>query len=150
MTEPNATPQPQVLTQEFMALLQANAEEFKKAEVISDWMPPDGDYAVVGGTAVLGTTTKEGKPPFNWFRLPCRINAPSNPELHDKSFTMMYGTTINVGMLKSACSGIAGRVVDSIMEIPSVLASADGTVYSVNVTTNKKGYKNVSVTQIHR
>lgn len=144
------TPVAKPLSQEFMALLQQNAEEFKKAEVISDWMPPDGDYTVIGGAFSHGTVSKDGQPPFGWFKLAARINAVSNPELHDKLFTMLYGTTKQVGLLKSAASQIAGFLVEDIMQVPAILTQADGVVYSVSISTNKKGYKRVDVTRIHK
>jgi hypothetical protein len=138
------------LSQEFMAILQQNAEDFRKAEVTSDWMPPVGDYTVIGGAFACGTSAgKEGKPAFNWFRLPGRIEAPSNPELHGKVFSLLFGTTQQVGLLKAQCSGIAGRIVETILEVPAVLEQADGVVFSVNVSTNKKGYAKVGITQIH-
>ena len=126
------------LSQEFMDIINGVAEEYRTAEAQSNWMPPDGSYTVVLTKYTNGVKTGENK--FAWFKMEGRIDAPNNPEVHDKSFSVGFATTKYPGLLKTFVSSIAGAPVDNIGEIDAILEAAQGKIATVTVTTktNKK------------
>lgn len=125
--------QNQNLSAEFMALLNQTAEEYRTSTASNDWMPPDGDYTVVISNYTNGMKT--GDSTFAWFKLEGRIDAPQNPEVHDKVFALGFATTKYPGLLKTLVNAVAGVPVDNIADVHPTLQAAVGKIANVNVST---------------
>jgi hypothetical protein len=131
-----------------MAILDGVAGDFATAEAMSDWMPEDGDYTVVLTKGSSGAKT--GDNAMVWFKVVGTIDAPQNPELDKKAFTVGFATTKSLGAVKTMASAIAGRPVLNIREVPAVVESCVGLVCNVTVKTSAKGYKNVTIREVFR
>lgn len=138
----------QQLSQEFLAILDGVAGDYTTAETMDDWMPDDADYTVVLTKGSFGH--KAGDSSFAWFKVVGNIDAPQNPEVDKKSFTVAFATTKAMGAVKALASALAGRVVNNIREVPGIVEACAGLIVNVTVKTNQKGYKNVRIKEVIR
>lgn len=127
----------------FEQLLAAHNQEFKEAEVFSNWMPPDGEYIVSLIKLDTGTFAKDGVS-LPWWRLTGRIEDVQDEALNGKEFPVGYYTSRAYGILKGAVGTLAGEPIDDLGQAHLVLQESIGKVIraKVETTTSKKNGKN--------
>lgn len=127
----------------FEQLLASHNQEFKEAEVFSNWMPPDGEYIVSLTKLDTGTFAKDGVS-LPWWRLTGRIENVQDENLNGKEFPVGYYTSRAFGILKGAVGTLAGEPVDDLGQAHIILAESVGRVIrtKVETTTSKKNGKN--------
>jgi len=118
----------------FEQLLAAHNQEFKEAEVYSNWMPPDGEYIVSLVKLNTGSSTKDGKD-LIWWRLTGRIEDVQDEQLNGKEFSVGYYTSKAFGILKGTVKTLAGSIIHDLGEAHIVLEAAIGKVVRVKVDT---------------
>ncbi len=126
----------------FEQMLASHNQEFKEAEVYSNWMPPDGEYIVSLVKLDHGTSSKDGTD-LVWWNLKGRIEDVQDEKLNGKEFTVGYYTSKVFGILKGAVKMLAGEVINDLAEAHTILEASVGKIIraKVDTTFNKKHQK---------
>lgn len=120
----------------FEQMLATHNQEFKDAEVYSNWMPPDGEYIVSIMDFDKGSSSKDGND-LLWWRLTGRIEDVQDEKLNGKEFTVGYYTNRAFGILKGAARTLAGDGnINDLGEAHAVLEASPGTVIRAKVATS--------------
>jgi hypothetical protein len=125
---------------DFMAIVNDVNEDFKNTEVISSWMPPDGEYTIALGEATGDRNDKDPNDVFIWLRLPVTIIS-TDEALNGKEFTLFY-TSKFMSNLKRDSSVLARRTVDDLHDALKVMASAQGWACTIKVERGVSKKKN--------
>lgn len=127
----------------FEQMLAQHNQEFKEAEIFSDWMPPDGEYIVSLIKLTSGTSSKNNVD-LIWWNLKGRIEDVQNSVLDEslgkligEDFTVGYYTSKVFGILKGAVKVLAGKDVNDLAEANVVLEASIGKVVRVKVRTSR-------------
>lgn len=136
----------------FEQMLAQHNQEFKEAEVYSDWMPPDGEYIVSLIKLGTGTSTKDGKD-LVWWKLTGRIEDVQDEKLNGKEFSVGYYTNRAFGILKGAVNVLSGQTIDDLTQAHAILEAAIGLVIRGKVRTsiskkNGKEYTNCFILEV--
>jgi len=136
----------------FEQMLAQHNQEFKEAEVYSNWMPPDGEYIVSLTKLTHDTTTKDGTD-LIWWNLKGRIEDVQDEKLNGQEFTVGYYTSKVFGILKGAVNVLAGKEISDLSEAHAFLEAAVGLVTRVEVRTsrsqkNGKDYTNCYIKEV--
>lgn len=136
----------------FEQLLAQHNQEFKEAEVYSNWMPPDGEYIVSIVKLDKGSSSKDGKD-LLWWRLTGRIEDVQDEKLNGKEFTVGYYTNRAFGILKGAANTLSGEPVDDLGEAHAILEASIGLVIRAKVSTSfsdkyKKDFTNCYIQEV--
>ena len=136
----------------FEQLLAEHNQEFKEAEVYSNWMPPDGEYIVSIVKLDNGSSSKDGKD-LLWWRLTGRIEDVQDEKLNGKEFTVGYYTSRAFGILKGAANTLSGEPVDDLGAAHAVLEASIGMVTRAKVSTSfsdkyKKDFTNCYIQEV--
>ena len=118
----------------FEQLLAKHNQDFKEAEVFSNWMPPDGEYIVSLVKLDSGTSSKDGKD-LVWWRLTGRIEDVQDEKLNGKEFAVGYYTNKAFGILKGAVKTLAGDLINDLGEAHAILAASVGKIIRAKVDT---------------
>ncbi len=118
----------------FEQMLAKHNQEFKEAEVFSNWMPPDGEYIVSLVKLNHGTSTKDGKD-LVWWRLTGRIEDVQDAKLNGKEFSVGYYTSKAFGILKGAVKSLTGDLIHDLGEAHLILEASIGTIIRAKVET---------------
>lgn len=138
----------------FEQLLANHNQEYKEAEVYSNWMPPDAEYIVSIVKLDNGSSSKDGKD-LLWWRLTGRIEDVQDEKLNGKEFTVGYYTNRAFGILKGAANTLSGDTINDLGEAHATLEAAvnTGTVIRAKVTTSfsdkyKKDFTNCYIQEV--
>ena len=136
----------------FEQLLATHNQEFKEAEVYSNWMPDDGEYIVSITKLDHDSSSKDGKD-LLWWRLTGRIEDVQDEKLNGKEFTVGYYTNRAFGILKGAANMLSGGSVDDLAEANTVLEASLGMVIRAKVITSfsekyKKDFTNCYIQEV--
>ena len=118
----------------FEQMLAKHNQEFKEAEVFSNWMPPDGEYIVSLVKLDQGTSSKDGKD-LVWWRLTGRIEDVQDESLNGKEFSVGYYTSKAFGILKGAVKTLAGDITNDLGEAHAILEASLGKIIRAKVET---------------
>lgn len=118
----------------FEQMLAKHNQEFKEAEVFSNWMPPDGEYIASLVKLATGSSTKDGKD-LVWWRLTGRIEDVQDEQLNGKEFSVGYYTSKAFGILKGAVKTLHGDIIHDLGDAHIVLEASIGTIVRVKVET---------------
>lgn len=126
----------------FEQMLAQHNQEFREAEVYSNWMPPDGEYIVTLIKLDKGTSNKNGEN-LVWWNLKGRIEDVQDEKLNGKEFTVGYYTSKVFGILKGAVKTLAGDIINDLADAHVVLENSIGQIVRVKIDTtfNKKHQK---------
>ena len=119
----------------FEQMLATHNQNFKDAEVYSNWMPDDGEYIVSLVKLDYGTSSKDGTD-LVWWNLKGRIEDVQDEKLNGKEFTVGYYTSKVFGILKGAVNILSGQQISDITEAHAILEAAVGLVIRVKVDTS--------------
>ncbi len=133
------------MTEMMQRIIEQGQDDFAAQEVYSDWMPDDGPYTVLVSSYNSGEKEKNGEESA-WWRLGLQILSPGT-DLDKKDFGVMFGSKA-AGFLKSAAATINGAKEDSYRKCIGIIAGSVGYLLNVNVKTNNKGYKNVTISEV--
>ena len=137
----------------FEQLLAQHNQEFKEAEVYSNWMPDDADYIVSIVKFDKGISTKDGAS-LAWWKLTGRIEDVQNKKLNGKEFPVGYYTSKAYGILKGAARVLSGNAeLNDLAEAHAILEASPGLVLKVRVRTsiskkNGKEYTNCFILDV--
>lgn len=136
----------------FEQLLSTHNQEFREAEVYSDWMPPDGEYIITLIKLAHDTSTKDGVA-LVWWKLTGRIEDVMDEKLNGKEFTVGYYTNRAFGILKGAVNVLSGEPVDDLAQAHAILEKAVGSVIRGKIRTsiskkNGKEYTNCFILEV--
>lgn len=129
-------------------------KEWKDAEEMSNWMPPDDDYVVIVTKKTEGTSAKKDAMdrPIRWWRLTLKIDDVANPKVHGKDFPLLFRST-GLGFFKTAAKVLnGGKTVGSLVEADAILSNSLGYVLDVRIKTvkadNDREYTNCYVQKV--
>lgn len=136
----------------FEQLLAQHNQEFKEAEVFSNWMPPDAEYIVSLIKLDKGSTVKAGVN-LLWWKLTGRIEDVQDEKLNGKEFTVGYYTSRAFGILKGAVQMLTGEQIDDLAQAHAILEASLGKVIRAKVATSKskkdgKDYTNCYIQEV--
>jgi len=136
----------------FEQMLAKHNQDYKEAEVYTDWMPPDGEYIVSIIKLTTGTSTKEGVD-LVWWKLTGRIEDVQDAKLNGKEFSVGYYTSKVFGILKGAVNSLSGDTIDDLGQANAVLEAAVGKIIRAKVRTsisrkNGKEYTNCFILEV--
>lgn len=137
----------------FEQLLAQHNQEFKEAEVYSNWMPDDGEYIVSIIKFDKGISTKDGDS-LGWWKLTGRIEDVQDEKLNGREFPVGYYTSKAYGILKGAARVLSGNSeLNDLGEAHAVLEASPGSVLRVKVRTsisrkNNKEYTNCFILEV--
>jgi len=137
----------------FEQLLAEHQQEFREAEVYSDWMPIDGEYIVSIIKSESGQKDKDGVK-LGWWKLTGRIEDVQDEKLNGKEFTVGYYTSKAYGILKGAARVLSGNAnLNDLEEANPILESSVGSVIRTRVRTspsrkNGKEYTNCFILEV--
>ena len=137
----------------FEQLLAQHNQEFKEAEVYSNWMPDDGEYIVSIIKFDKGISTKDGDS-LGWWKLTGRIEDVQDEKLNGREFPVGYYTSKAYGILKGAARVLSGNAnLNDLGEAHAVLEASPGSVLRVKVRTsisrkNNKEYTNCFILEV--
>jgi len=136
----------------FEQMLAQHNQDYKEAEIFSDWMPPDNEYIVSLVKLTKGTSTKDGKD-LIWWNLKGRIEDVQDEKLNGEEFTVGYYTSKVFGILKGAIKVLAGRDINDLAEANAILEASIGLVVRVKVRTSRsrkdgKDYTNCYILEV--
>ena len=137
----------------FEQLLAQHNQEFKEAEVYSNWMPDDADYVVSIVKFDKGISTKDGVS-LAWWKLTGRIEDVQDEKLNGKEFSVGYYTSKAYGILKGAARVLSGNAeLNDLAEAHAILEASPGLVLKVRVRTsiskkNGKEYTNCFILDV--
>lgn len=132
----------------FEQMLAQHNQEFKEAEIYSDWMPPDGEYIVSLVKLTNGTSTKDGKD-LIWWNLKGRIEDVQDEKLNGQEFTVGYYTSKVFGILKGAVKVLAGVEISDLAEAHAILKAAVGLVIRAKIRTSRSRKDNKDYTNCY-
>lgn len=115
----------------FEQLLAAHNQEFKDAEVFSDWMPDDGEY-IASLIKLDHGVSKDG---IMWWKLTGKIESTEIEKFYGKEFQVGYYSMKAFGVLKGTVKTLAGDLIDDLGEAHKVLAESIGKVVRVKIET---------------
>lgn len=115
----------------FEQLLAAHNQEFKEAEVYSDWMPDDGEYIA----SLVKLDKGVSKDSIMWWKLTGRIESTEIEKFYGKEFTVGYYTSKAFGILKGTIKVLAGNLINDLNEAHTILQASVGKVVRVKVET---------------
>ncbi len=137
----------------FEQLLAEHNQEFKEAEVYSNWMPDDGDYIVTILKFDKGISTKDSTS-LAWWKITGRIEDVADEKLNGKEFPVGYYTSKAYGILKGAARVLSGNSeLNDLAEAHAILEASPGQVLKVRVRTsiskkNGKEYTNCFILEV--
>jgi len=137
----------------FEQLLAEHQQDFKEAEVFSNWMPPDGDYIVSLTKFDYGQKVKDGAKTA-WYKLTGRIEDVQDEKLNGKEFLVNFYRSSAYGILKGDARIISGdSLLDNLKEAVDILEASPGTVLRVKVSTAfsdkyKKDFTNCYIQEV--
>lgn len=136
----------------FEQMLAQHNQDYREAEVYSDWMPPDGEYIVSLIKLDKGTSSKDGKN-LVWWRLTGRIEDVQDEQLNGKEFVVGYYSNNAFGILKGAVNVLSGQTIDDLSQAHAILEAAIGLVIRGKVRTsiskkNGKEYTNCFILEV--
>ena len=135
----------------FEQMLAQHNQEFKEAEVYSDWMPPDAEYVVSLIKLDQGTSTKDGQSSV-WWKLTGRIEDVQDAKLNGKEFTVGFYSSKAFGILKGAVKTLAGDLINDLEEAHKVLVASIGKIIRAKVATktakNGNDYTNCFIQEV--
>lgn len=135
----------------FEQMLAQHNQEFKEAEVYSDWMPPDAEYVVSLIKLDQGTTSKDGQTSV-WWKLTGRIEDVQDAKLNGKEFSVGFYSSKAFGILKGAVKTLAGDLVNDLAEAHAVLEASIGKIIKAKVATktakNGNEYTNCYIQEV--
>ena len=137
----------------FEQLLANHNQEFKEAEVFSNWMPDDGEYIVSIVKSDKGISSKDGTD-LAWWKLTGRIEDVQDEKLNGREFSVGYYTSRAYGILKGAARVLSENSdLDDLGEADAVLEASPGQVLRVEVRTsisrkNGKEYTNCFILEV--
>ena len=137
----------------FEQLLAQHNQEFKEAEVFSNWMPDDGEYIVSIVKFDKGISTKDGDS-LGWWKLTGRIEDVQDEKLNGREFPVGYYTSKAYGILKGAARVLSGNSeLNDLGEAHAILEASPGSVLRVKVRTsiskkNNKEYTNCFILEV--
>lgn len=135
----------------FEQMLAQHNQDFKDAEVYSDWMPDDGEYIVSLVKLDQGTSAKDGQSSV-WWKLTGRIEDVQDPKLNGKEFTVGFYSSKAFGILKGAVKVLAGDLINDLADAHIVLQSSIGKIIRAKVSTrtakNGNDYTNCYIQEV--
>ncbi len=137
----------------FEQLLAQHNQEFKEAEVYSNWMPDDGEYIVSIVKFDKGISSKDGAD-LGWWKLTGRIEDVQDEKLNGREFPVGYYTSKAYGILKGAARVLSGNSdLNDLGEAHEVLEASPGSVLRVKIRTsisrkNGKEYTNCFILEV--
>jgi hypothetical protein len=137
----------------FEQLLAQHNQEFKEAEVYSNWMPDDGEYIVSIVKFDKGISTKD-RDSLGWWKLTGRIEDVADEKLNGREFPVGYYTSKAYGILKGAARILSGNSeLNDLAEAHAILEASPGSVLRVKVRTsiskkNGKEYTNCFILDV--
>ena len=136
----------------FEQMLAQHNQEYKDAEVFSNWMPPDGEYIVSLIKLDNGTSSKDGVDTI-WWKLIGRIEDVQDEKLNGKEFSVGYYSSKAFGVLKGAVKALNGDIIHDLGDAHVVLEASIGTIIRAKVETstsrkNGKEYTNCYIQEV--
>ena len=136
----------------FEQLLAEQNQNYKEAEVFSNWMPPDNEYIVSLVKLDTGSTVKDGVS-ILWWKLTGRIEDVQDEKLNGEEFTVGYYTSKAYGILKGAVKALTGNLVQDLKEAHLLLEASIGKIIRVKVSTSfsdkyKKDFTNCYIQEV--
>lgn len=136
----------------FEQLLASHNQEYREAEVFSNWMPPDAEYIVSLIKLDTGTFAKDGVS-LPWWKLTGRIEDVQDEALNGKEFSVGYYTSRAYGILKGAVGTLAGEPIEDLGQAHLILAESIGKIIRARVETsisqkNGKKYTNCYIQEV--
>uniref|UniRef100_A0A6M3J7V1 Uncharacterized protein n=1 Tax=viral metagenome TaxID=1070528 RepID=A0A6M3J7V1_9ZZZZ len=136
----------------FEQMLAEHNQNYREAEVYTDWMPPDGEYIISLIKLDKGTSSKDGEN-LVWWKLTGRIEDVQDEQLNGKEFSVGYYTSRAFGILKGAVNVLSGGTINDLGQANAVLEAAVGLVIRGKVRTsisrkNGKEYTNCFILDV--
>ena len=136
----------------FEQMLATHNQEFKDAEVFSNWMPPDGEYIASLIKLDTGTSSKDGVDTI-WWKLVGRIEDVQDEKLNGKEFSVGYYSSKAFGVLKGAVKALNGDIIHDLGDAHVVLEASIGSIIRAKVETstsrkNGKEYTNCYIQEV--
>jgi hypothetical protein len=137
----------------FEQLLAEHQQEFKDADVFSNWMPRDGIYEVVSITKFeSGRKSKDGTD-VAWWKLTGQVEDVVS-EYNGKEFTVGFYRSSAYGILKGAARVLSDNPqLEDLKEAHVILEASVGKVIRVEVRTSRskkdgKDYTNCYILEV--
>ena len=141
---------------DFRNILAQSAEAFNDLELFDDWVPPDGDYTVVGQVVRSGTSSnEEAKTKYAWWNPPAQII--DDGEFHERTFSMGYAST-NTGWSFARVCFLYRALMGKTSKVPAEInrflrEDYPGMVFTVSIARkvskkNGKIYPEIRVTGV--